>query len=48
MILDDSEEVSYRKVVLFGQMLKGFGLDVVDDEMIKRCQELTSIYQKNK
>lgn len=48
MIFDDSEEESYRKIMIFRQMLQGFGLDIVDREMSERLQELTSIYQKNK
>lgn len=48
MIFNDSEEESYRKFVLFGQMMKGFGLDIVDQEMTERLKELTTIYQKNK
>ncbi len=48
MIFDDSEEESYRKMMIFSQMLQGFGLDIVDREMSERLQELTSIYQKNK
>lgn len=48
MIFDDSAEESYRKFVVFRQMMEGFGLDIVDDEMMDRLQELASIYQKNK
>ena len=48
MIFDDSEQESYRKMMIFRQMLQGFGLDIVDREMSERLQELTSIYQKNK
>ena len=48
MIFDSSEEESYRKFMLFRQMLQGFGLDIIDDEMLERLQELASIYQKNK
>lgn len=48
MIFNDSEEESYRKFELFGQMMKGFGLDIVDQEMLERLKELTTIYQKNK
>ena len=48
MIFDSSEEESYRKFMLFGQMMRGFGLDVVDGEILNRLQELTSVYQKNK
>lgn len=48
MIFDSSEEESYRKFMIFRQMLQGFGLDIVDEEMLHRLQELASIYQKNK
>ncbi len=48
MIFDDSEEDAYHKFMLFDQMMKGFGLDIVDEEMMKRLKKLTLIYQKNK
>ena len=48
MIFCSSEEETYRKFKVFNQMMQGFGLDIVDDEMIERMQELTTIYQKNK
>jgi len=48
MIFDSSEEEAYRKFMVFRQMMKGFGLDIVDDEMLDRLQELANIYQKNK
>ena len=48
MIFDSSVEESYRKFIVFGQMLQGFGLDIIDSEMLERLQELTSIYQKSK
>lgn len=48
MIFDSSEEESYRKFMVFSQMLNGFGLDIVDDEILGRLQELTAIYQKSK
>ena len=48
MIFDSTEEESCRKFMVFKQMLQGFGLDIVDSEMLERLQELASIYQKNK
>ena len=48
MIFDDSEEDAYHKFMLFDQMMKGFGLDIVDEEMMKRLKELKLIYLKNK
>lgn len=48
MIFDSSEEETYHKFLVFDQMLKGVGLDVVDEEMIARMRELTVIYQERK
>lgn len=48
MVFHDSEEDTYHKVRVFDQVLKGVGLDIVNDEMMARMQELTAIYQKNK
>ena len=48
MIFDNSEEEAYRKFRVFEQMLRGFGLDIVDEEMLGRLKELASIYQQNK
>lgn len=48
MIFDSSEEESYRKFMLFRQMMQGFGLDIIDDDILKRLKELTVIYQNRK
>ena len=48
MIFDSTVEESYRKFRIFDQMLRGFGLDIVDSEMMERLQELAHIYQQNK
>lgn len=48
MIFDSTAEETYRKFMVFRQMLLGFGLDILDEEMLGRVQELASIYQKNK
>lgn len=48
MIFDSTEEESYRKFMVFARMMKGLGLDVVDEEMLERLKELAAIYQKNK
>ncbi len=48
MIFDSSEEESSRKFMVFSQMLQGFGLDIIDSEMLERLQELASIYQNSK
>ena len=48
MIFNSSVEESYRKFMVFNQMMQSFGLDIIDGEILERLQELTSIYQKNK
>ncbi|MCI8300295.1 MAG: TetR/AcrR family transcriptional regulator [Lachnospiraceae bacterium] len=48
MIFDSSEEESHRKFMVFSQMMQGFGLNVVDEEMLARLKELTSIYSIRK
>ena len=48
MIFDSTEEESCCKFMVFRQMLQGFGLDIVDSEMLERLQELASIYQKSR
>ncbi len=48
MIFQDSVEETCHKIALFAQMLRGFGLDVMDDEMESRLQELSELYQKNR
>ncbi len=48
MVFDNSEEETYYKFLVFDQMLKGMGLDIVDGEMITRMRKLTAIYQKSK
>lgn len=48
MIFEDTEEKTVGKFMVFKQMLEGFGLNVLDDEMLARFKELTSLYQENK
>lgn len=48
MIFDNTMEESCHKFMVFRQMMQGFGLDIVDRELLDRLQELTSIYQENK
>ncbi len=48
MIFNSTPEECYRKLMVFDQMLHGFGLDVLDAEMINRLQELAQIYQDSK
>lgn len=48
MIFDDTETENNEKFIVFQQMMRGFGLDIVDDDMLNRLQELTSIYQNKK
>ena len=48
MIFDSSVEESYRKFMVFAQMMRSLGLDIVDDELLERLQELTAIYQERR
>lgn len=48
MIFDSSVEESYCKFMVFEQMMRGLGLDIVDRGMLERLQELASIYQNNR
>ena len=43
-----TREQSRRKFILFRQMMQGFGLDIVDDEIRDRMRDLAAIYQKNR
>lgn len=48
MVFQDSAERSNRKFIVFCQMMKSFGLDIVDEDMLNRLKQLALIYQKNK
>lgn len=48
MVFDNTVEEAYRKFMVFRQMMQGFGLDIVDEEMLDRLKQLASIYQQNK
>ena len=48
MNFGDTKEESFGKFMVFQQMLRGFGLDIVDEQMLERLQELTDIYLKKK
>lgn len=50
MVFNNTMEEYYQKLMVFKQMMEGFGLDIVDDEMLNRMRELAAIYleMKNK
>ncbi len=48
MIFDNDPDQAYRKFMVFGQMLRGFGLDILDEEILSRLQALSEIYQARK
>ncbi|MCI8567398.1 MAG: TetR/AcrR family transcriptional regulator [Lachnospiraceae bacterium] len=48
MVFDSSVEESYQKIMVFDEMLRGLGLDLLDQEMIDRIKELTALYQEHK
>ncbi len=48
LIFDDDAEGVYRKSKMFDQMLRAFGLDIMDESMFERLRELTELYQNKK
>lgn len=50
MVFNDTMEGYYRKLMVFKQMMEGFGLDIVDHELVERMRELAAVYldRKNK
>ena len=48
MVFDDDPEKIYRKCVIYDKMLRGFGLDIIDESMFERFRSLTEMYCKNK
>lgn len=48
MVFNSTAEESYRKTMVFRQMMQGFGIDIIDDEMAERMRELAQIYQDNR
>lgn len=48
MIFDDDPEGIYRKCKMYDQMLRAFGLDILDESVFERLRELTEVYHKNK
>lgn len=48
MIFDSTEEETLHKFMVFTQMMEGFGLDIMDQELLERLRTLTALYQQNK
>lgn len=48
MVFDDNPEKIYRKCVMYDKMLRGFGLDIIDENIFERFRSLTEMYCKNK
>lgn len=48
MVFNNTIEEYYRKLMVFKQMLEGFGLDIVDEELLGRMRELAAIYLETK
>lgn len=48
MIFDDDPEGIYRKCKMYDQMLRAFGLDILDESVFERLHDLTEVYRKNK
>lgn len=47
-IFDDDPDGIYRKCKMYDQMLRAFGLDILDESVFERLRGLTEIYRKNK
>ena len=48
MVVEEDPEKIYRKCVMYDKMLRGFGLDIIDESMFERFRSLTEMYCKNK
>ena len=48
MIFDNTPAEMVSKFGFFQEMMRALGLDIIDDSMLRRFQELSEIYQKNK
>lgn len=48
MVFDDDPEKIYRKCIMFDKMLRGFGLDIIDESIYERLHSLTEMYCNNK
>lgn len=48
MIFDDTPEKIRKKCLLYDKMLRGLGLDIMDDSMVQRLCDLTRLYRQNK
>ena len=48
LMFNCTAEKSRRKFLLFRQIMQGFGLDIVDDEMLERLLELSALFVEHK
>lgn len=48
LVFHSSEEELLRKLTIFEVMMNGFGLDIIDEELIASMRELTAIHQSRK
>ena len=48
MVFNNTMEEYCRKLMVFKQMMEGFGLDIVDDKLIERMRELAAVYLETK
>ena len=48
MVFNNTMEEYCRKLMVFKQIMEGFGLDIVDDELIERMRELAAVYLETK
>ncbi len=48
LMFNSTVEQSRRKFMLFRQMTRGFGLDILDDSLMDRLSDLAQLYQDHK
>lgn len=48
LIFDDDPDGIYRKCKMYDQMLRAFGLDILDESVFERLRDLTEVYRQNK
>lgn len=48
MVFGSNERETVQRFMVFGQMMEGLGLDILDQEILNRLTELTALYQKNR
>ncbi len=48
MVFNSTPDKQYRKIMIYSQMMAGLGLNILDNEIMVRLQELTQTYHEHK